>query len=171
MEKTISQPLKKISIVAKLFLFFSVFPLIVSCSMLKRKCEKTNWFEYGKGVALTGKRLSADEFYNQCIEKEAEINEVSADQGFKQGLDIYCAPEAPYDYGKLGKPYNFKFCDHINISEMKSLHMKGLRVYCQPSNGYPEGIKGEAYNKLCPCLLYTSPSPRDRTRSRMPSSA
>ena len=27
----------------------------------------------------------------------------------------------------------------------------------------------EAYNKAC--LLYTSPSPRDRTRSRMPSSA
>ena len=30
-------------------------------------------------------------------------------------------------------------------------------------------------NKSCPdvksCLLYTSPSPRDRTRSRMPSSA
>ena len=25
--------------------------------------------------------------------------------------------------------------------------------------------------KLHPCLLYTSPSPRDRTRSRMPSSA
>ena len=28
--------------------------------------------------------------------------------------------------------------------------------------------KGEVYNA---CLLYTSPSPRDRTRSRMPSSA
>ena len=26
-------------------------------------------------------------------------------------------------------------------------------------------------NQLMPCLLYTSPSPRDRTRSRMPSSA
>ena len=25
--------------------------------------------------------------------------------------------------------------------------------------------------KVIPCLLYTSPSPRDRTRSRMPSSA
>ncbi len=25
--------------------------------------------------------------------------------------------------------------------------------------------------QLTPCLLYTSPSPRDRTRSRMPSSA
>ena len=26
-------------------------------------------------------------------------------------------------------------------------------------------------NNVYPCLLYTSPSPRDRTRSRMPSSA
>ena len=31
-----------------------------------------------------------------------------------------------------------------------------------------EAIKGK---ELDPCLLYTSPSPRDRTRSRMPSSA
>ena len=29
----------------------------------------------------------------------------------------------------------------------------------------------EIYNKCNICLLYTSPSPRDRTRSRMPSSA
>ena len=29
----------------------------------------------------------------------------------------------------------------------------------------------ESYGKFGSCLLYTSPSPRDRTRSRMPSSA
>ena len=29
----------------------------------------------------------------------------------------------------------------------------------------------ELLNKVISCLLYTSPSPRDRTRSRMPSSA
>ena len=28
-----------------------------------------------------------------------------------------------------------------------------------------------SYTQLLVCLLYTSPSPRDRTRSRMPSSA
>ena len=33
-------------------------------------------------------------------------------------------------------------------------------VICSLSNGY-----------VADCLLYTSPSPRDRTRSRMPSSA
>ena len=38
-----------------------------------------------------------------------------------------------------------------------------------------DGFSGESERKaflsLSPCLLYTSPSPRDRTRSRMPSSA
>ena len=29
----------------------------------------------------------------------------------------------------------------------------------------------EYFNRFTSCLLYTSPSPRDRTRSRMPSSA
>ena len=47
-----------------------------------------------------------------------------------------------------------------------------------PMSGIPELRKAIATKKkICydvvvdPCLLYTSPSPRDRTRSRMPSSA
>ena len=32
-------------------------------------------------------------------------------------------------------------------------------------------VSGKAYKRHKDCLLYTSPSPRDRTRSRMPSSA
>ena len=32
-------------------------------------------------------------------------------------------------------------------------------------------VQSPAYDLYAPCLLYTSPSPRDRTRSRMPSSA
>ena len=35
------------------------------------------------------------------------------------------------------------------------------------NTGHRPGVKGGYF----PCLLYTSPSPRDRTRSRMPSSA
>ena len=36
---------------------------------------------------------------------------------------------------------------------------------------YPYESDGLAVYRQKPCLLYTSPSPRDRTRSRMPSSA
>ena len=32
-------------------------------------------------------------------------------------------------------------------------------------------VKSEKYDDLITCLLYTSPSPRDRQKSRMPSSA
>ena len=35
----------------------------------------------------------------------------------------------------------------------------------------PQMADAEAVIAGLPCLLYTSPSPRDRTRSRMPSSA
>ena len=43
-------------------------------------------------------------------------------------------------------------------------------------NGFPRGIADDSERledreQKYPCLLYTSPSPRDRTRSRMPSSA
>ena len=38
-------------------------------------------------------------------------------------------------------------------------------------SGITEITVGYLTNKRYPCLLYTSPSPRDRTRSRMPSSA
>ena len=34
-----------------------------------------------------------------------------------------------------------------------------------------EGTPFYSYETVTTCLLYTSPSPRDRTRSRMPSSA
>ena len=34
-----------------------------------------------------------------------------------------------------------------------------------------KGVGIESYTPISCCLLYTSPSPRDRTRSRMPSSA
>ena len=43
-----------------------------------------------------------------------------------------------------------------------------LSEKCSRCGGVQVKYKGRV---LCICLLYTSPSPRDRTRSRMPSSA
>ena len=47
---------------------------------------------------------------------------------------------------------------NLEISE-EELKSNPIKISCDP-----EDLKGA-------CLLYTSPSPRDRTRSRMPSSA
>ena len=54
-------------------------------------------------------------------------------------------------------------------------HMGGLVINVSALDGYPAmgpvGGAELASGQLEACLLYTSPSPRDRTRSRMPSSA
>ena len=46
---------------------------------------------------------------------------------------------------------------------------KNIKVYKELVPGKAMASKRDS--DLIPCLLYTSPSPRDRTRSRMPSSA
>ena len=50
-------------------------------------------------------------------------------------------------------------------TDLPSAYFKGLHYLI--TNQYEKAI--EAFDNAC--LLYTSPSPRDRTRSRMPSSA
>ena len=63
----------------------------------------------------------------------------------------------------------------FNIA-IRSLHLKGGFLDYQVGGGIvwdslPEAEYQETIDKACACLLYTSPSPRDATLSRMPSSA
>ena len=63
---------------------------------------------------------------------------------------------------------------YINNSEiLKSVISKNDKIYCGNRTidvlTFEEKLTNDKSHKSC--LLYTSPSPRDRTRSRMPSSA
>ena len=61
----------------------------------------------------------------------------------------------------------------INIHEYPDPNQKLLResLVNYTGNKFEEIVAGSGSDELIDCLLYTSPSPRDRTRSRMPSSA
>ena len=69
------------------------------------------------------------------------------------------------DKAKIGEKFEEIIVPTHDVTEVK----RGKRI--QRKKKYFPGyvlIKSEMDNN---CLLYTSPSPRDRTRSRMPSSA
>ena len=51
--------------------------------------------------------------------------------------------------------------------QLKDMRHKVTKMY----DKYKNDRKNEDLEKLYSCLLYTSPSPRDRQKSRMPSSA
>ena len=53
----------------------------------------------------------------------------------------------------------------------KESHREAYRDFQPSLTSSAGGAKGCSDHRFRACLLYTSPSPRDRTRSRMPSSA
>ena len=60
------------------------------------------------------------------------------------------------------------------IVPVKDGHLQDSIVTDPVEDGFKVGTNSDYRNYIefgKPCLLYTSPSPRDRTRSRMPSSA
>ena len=63
----------------------------------------------------------------------------------------------------VGQVFNVGNNSQISIMELAK---KVIEI-----TGSSASIEKISYAKAYPCLLYTSPSPRDRTRSRMPSSA
>ena len=78
-------------------------------------------------------------------------------------------PDDPWGYFFIGGSYTLKIFYYV----MKEDYM-GTFVMINPAIYYLEKAKNldsTLADVYLGCLLYTSPSPRDRTRSRMPSSA
>ena len=76
--------------------------------------------------------------------------------------------EIPIDIVNIFRPSN-ETPDLAN--EAVKINAKVLWLQYGIKNDAAEKIALDAKMKYISCLLYTSPSPRDRTRSRMPSSA
>ncbi len=127
----------------------------------RQSCEKTNWFEYGQKVAMSGKRLSGDQFVQECRKVEAEINEVDLDRGFKTGMAKYCTPAEVFGLGKRGESFAPEMCEE-NARVLTERHKAGILEYCKKSNGYAAGSSGRTYNGICPKELETAFMPEFR---------
>ena len=91
-------------------------------------------------------------------------HEVPMSDGTLLATDVYLPPgDGPFPAILVRSTYS-------RNQGMNSFINKGYAAVIQDVRGMFNS-QGEAHVFYYDCLLYTSPSPRDRTRSRMPSSA
>ncbi len=124
--------------------------ILTGCSscMIKQECEKVNWFEHGKKVALQGKYLEEDDQVLRC-KKVDEISHSQIDKGFKEGRDQYCTLENIYQNALLGTPVNFRMCEGMSLKNMQAKFAEGTKLFCTADSGYRYGSGGETYKNVC----------------------
>ena len=105
-------------------------------------------------------------------EKESQdtaLSELSQKQAATQSTHdplARCFGSAENVRESLGKIVSELDADSADTAETRRVVAESTRDLHDMADG-----AGDISKKLQDCLLYTSPSPRDRTRSRMPSSA
>ena len=110
-------------------------------------------------------------------QKKLDLSEILSDAGVPAEKPQFCVQpkNEPFDKGELAEQMLKDMSSAISSRaggefsyQVKNIHRSiGARVSGEIARHY--GIDGLGESEIC--LLYTSPSPRDRTRSRMPSSA
>ena len=107
------------------------------------------------------------------ISTDSYVGAVERDikQTRKNRYALSFATEAAEEYGFTQEVFNP--CGKINAAASKSGEKHNLEYmgHLKDMGEDSTWLDEEDMKRITGCLLYTSPSPRDRTRSRMPSSA
>ena len=143
-----------------------------STSVEGDKSIKTKPSDAGTGnvsAGLSGKIFDSEEKDGETIQEEPNTEEAKYD--FSEDVDALVAgEELSEDFRVKAKTiFEAVVTQRVN-EETKTLQ----EAYESALTEEVEKVKTELAEKVddyISCLLYTSPSPRDRTRSRMPSSA
>ena len=134
-----------------------------------------------KNIDIRGLEISKNKV-QKCIEKGLTVIEGNAEFDLKQ------FPDKSFDYVVLSQTLQAFLNPELVINELLRVGKKAIVTI--PNFGYwkvrlhlllkgtmpvTETLPDQWYDTpnlhMCTCLLYTSPSPRDATLSRMPSSA
>ena len=105
-----------------------------------------------------------------------QVNELQSSLLYLTELGILDEDEIPIIKERVRRNYQFKSIvirrdldeREMAIFANNKMLLKGFDIKSRLTRNYPQN---EIYAHVVGCLLYTSPSPRDKRQSRMPSSA
>lgn len=130
------------------FLCWCTLVLFGCASALKERCEKANWFEHSRDVALSGRYLEEDLLIKECKGIDS-TSAVQLDLGFKSGRERYCTYENYLRRGEAGDLVNFRLCDGLVLRSMQERYANGLKSFCTAEVGFSYGASGKVYQKVC----------------------
>src|SRR5665811_1892881 len=125
------------------------------------------------------RRASGDPYFSHPIEVAAILTDLKLDDAtiaaalLHDTIEDTATTRAEID--SLFGP-DMRTLDYMPVETRRRAAEETLEIYAPLAgrmgmHAMREELDDLAFRELYPCLLYTSPSPRDRTRSRMPSSA
>ena len=88
-----------------------------------------------------------------------------------EGRDLPNCPDLPTGFGRLLLASLLPWQRRRLAPQLRTVLQQQISRYRQLTGLHHIRLDGHQHIQLVPCLLYTSPSPRDATLSRMPSSA
>ena len=131
---------------------------------LNRDCVKMVAFSTTKG-------LSCGNWRSGIVFSRLDVGSLSVQTEWKHGIHLNVALAnclfkgfSPDTVPKKFKVSQHAVCEHYGLEPTNTIHIAQAPI----TEEWKRFSRDGTYNS---CLLYTSPSPRDRTRSRMPSSA
>ena len=116
-------------------------------------------------MVTTAKLEYINRVIDECLSEDGEALELNGKFIGDEGVEALVSANRDFDVENLDLSRNkltWRGAHHLFQSQK---FKKLKRLYLGDNNLSDKGIKA------LPCLLYTSPSPRDRSLSRMPSSA
>lgn len=122
----------------------------------KRSCEKTNWYEFGEKIALSGKWLNSNSSLNECRKLEADVDESELDKGFKSGVAQYCTVRNAEFNGRMGGKFSEDICNGPQLNSLVKSYNQGLMFFCSKENAHEVGLSGKIYENNCPTNMEQS---------------
>ena len=158
-----------------LLLFFSSF-FLVSFSYAEDSYDTLDWQDGPKTQQVLGiaSFFLPEDYTALSVEETDKYLELS--ENFASGSDTFFGPQdSSWDgYFRFDKVGYIKDDNDINADDLLQQIKDDQKISnsYRKEKGWPTfTILGWEYPPFYDCLLYTSPSPRDRQKSRMPSSA
>lgn len=87
--------------------------------------DKGDWRAIGEDHGLYGEVFDVERYRHNCAQFNITMNEDAYRQGYRRGVDQYCAPDSAFKIGRAAEHYHYGVCGPYEKAFLKE-YVRGL---------------------------------------------